>query len=835
MYKKALKELGINDDEEIIKFSSLLTEIDAPNSLDGLIGVLKNIRAAFDDTWMDDIHRDTELTKRIQYLLEASDSLLSVIRNNGNPKKYKRSNEKTELSELFRGSLTDYPFYPVFYLINRKNASFFKWTRHVLLMLKYLVRDKNDDTERFKEYEFNLLSVFFRRLTVNTTAITWLEMMDCRKCQNLSEFIGYLYNYRAFYKKTNNLNYTSLLSQGSLSSESKLDNAIYLYHEITNCINILEIPLGRRKKRKQITKIKRNHANPKESINSHGVTELERDVIVQIESLANGTKDDEVYSIQQVSMSDDIDDVGEEIFEQQHEQLYVFTDHEPVEAYIAAFHGKRVAKGVIKRIERQHHYLKTENRTLSNIEVNRILNFCLSPKEDSDKLFAAFYLVMIFFSGQKEHDLSNTDVSYLDTAKSYPHVNLSNNTFVMPAFQIQYSSDSNHECLVKYSEFLHLPLPKVLSDIAEELLESYYYLFSGSLFRTSATHIDKVEKELGIKSIRSKIENHLFLRACAMFGSACATLMFNRPAPGSQARLYYTALSISVLQTRYRKLIEAISLEVGILIPFCNTTDSDEFNYTYIGCRDLPIFGQYHQLVSGIKNKLAYLKKLLPHSITTKLDERNNWTLDPLMQFHNLYTAYCIVCQGLLSGIRPTHDGFINLSEILADSKVAIIRDKDSADEFHTRTLPLHQYAIKIAQMYRNHLMSMLSHLHRLDLLRKWQELGCPEPFFFTASNIKNGSVKVTVSSYRPYIYNQQTSDFFKLPANSNRKFLRSYFEFKNINPIFIDAFLGHSNIGESQWHVFSTLSINDIREEIEPVLDEIRKSLGIKALQGID
>ncbi|MCC5453188.1 hypothetical protein LMJ53_15825 [Rheinheimera sp. UJ51] len=834
MYKKALKELGIKDDEEISWFSSLLTEIDAPSSLDGIIGVLKNIRAAFDDIWMDDIHRDIALTKRIQYLLEASDSLLGIIRNNGNPKKYKRNNEKTELNELFRGSLTDYPFYPIFYLINRKNASFFKWIRHVLLMLKYLVRNKNDDTERFKDYEYNLLSVFFRRLTVDTTAITWLEMMDCRKCQNLSEFIGFLYNYRTFYKKTNNLNHISLLSPGSLSSESKSDNAIYLYHEITNCIKVLEIPLGKRKNRKQISKIKRNHANPKESINNHGVTELERDVIVQIESLANGTKDDEVYSIQQVSMSDDIDDAGEEVFEQQHEQLYVFTDHEPVEAYIAAFHGKKVAKGVIKKIERQHHYLKTENRTLSNTEVSRILNFCLSPKEGPDKLFAAFYLAMIFFSGQKEHDLSNTDVSYIDSAKSYPHVNLSKNTFVIPAFKIQYSSDSNHECSIKYSEFLHLPLPKVLSNIAEELLEGYY-LSSSSLFRTSATYIDNVEKELGIKVIRSKLENHLFLRACAMFGSACATLMFNRPAPGSQARLYYTALPISVLQTRYRKLIEVISLEVGIEIPFCDTTDSNELNKTFIGCRDLPTFTQYKQLISGIQNKLADLKKRLPHSKTTKLDENSNWTLDPLMQFHNFYTAYCIVCQGLLSGIRPTHDGFINMSEILADSKVAIIRDKDSADEFHTRTLPLHQYAIKIAQMYRNHLMSILSHLHRLDLLRKWQELGCPEPFFFTASNIKNGSVKVTVSSYRPYIYIQQTSDFFKLPANSNRKILRSYFELKNINPIFIDAFLGHSNIGESQWHVFSTLSINDIRKAIEPLLDEIRKSLGIKALQGID
>lgn len=826
--------MNITSADEIVKYSELLDAIDAPASLERVVAVLKNIRFAFDAVWFDDILRDPPLRNKVEELLAAADELIAVIKKNRNSKEYHRDKTRTELVEIFPRILTKNPLYPVLYLINTKNHNFFKWARHLLLVLKYLVREKKTLNERFKNYEFNDLSVFFRRLTKDETAKIWLMKTNCQQCKNLSDFVGLLYNYRYFYKNHHALGGRVYSSKGSLTSSDPLQKHIYLYHEISKIIQILEIPLGYKKNRKLAAAKARSNLNQKILVNMHGVTELQENVILQIESLPNGYDSEMLYSILQVDFTDDIADSGEEVLEQQQEESYVFQDNEYTEEYIAAFHARRLSKAVTKRIERQHQFLKTESRTLSNYELSNLIKFCSAPGNDFYDLSFALTLSLVFFTSKNHTYFNNIAIDYDDAGKHTPHISLKDRLITLPAFEVLYTSgESTFECQHEYSDKIYIPLPEIIENIALTLVEKYDYISESSYVK--ALDKEKVSREIKLHGSLSKIQNHLFLRACEKFGSACATLMFSRPAPGSQARLYYTALDINLLQKRYYQLIESVSSEAGCNISFQNLKPQLQPSLL-VGCRDLPSSRQYQKLLSTLQGDIADLRKQIPSTKKTDADngaEVNE--LHALIRFHNIYTTYCIACQGLLTGLRPTHSGFINLSNINLESKIAILRDKDSEDEFHTRTLPITPTAIKIAEAYRRHINAMLGHLHRFDLLDEWIAQGNPEPFYFTPKSLKQGKRRYSISSYRPFLYQQHVENIFNLPPNSNRRYLRSRLETLNVKSFFIDCFLGHANLGESLWHKDSTLSLREVRDVLEQHLEKLVEELGIKILKGID
>lgn len=228
----------------------------------------------------------------------------------------------------------------------------------------------------------------------------------------------------------------------------------------------------------------------------------------------------------------------------------------------------------------------------------------------------------------------------------------------------------------------------------------------------------------------------------------------------------------------------------------------------------------YRTLLDGLKNDLATL---------SKNDLSPDW-----VRFHNRFTAYCVVAQGLLTGIRPTHSGFINYADMLLEARVAVVRDKDSADEYHTRTIPLHPVAIKIAKAYKEHIEAIAGRLHRIGMLTQWHAANCPTPFFFTNTQNLDNRYKVAIMPFKPSLLSQELQPHFNLPPNSNRKLLRSELERKAVPAMCIDALLGHANLGETLWHPHATLSLEDVRQTLLPHLNELVTSLSIQVLPGV-
>jgi hypothetical protein len=816
-YDSALEKLGIPQEDKPA-YTQLLRHLHTPSDLKYLHAVLRNLITTFSEGWLEDISIDNEIVSFTHKSLEQANLLTEALRASSRASYFIRPSDEKNLRKILHGELEANPFYAIYFLLNKVNADFFKWLRQVLFVIPQIIKDRTVDEERLKPYEPVFLGRFFRQMTEREEAIEWLSQTDCKQCKNLKAFVGWLYEYRYFFRRKHNLSFSDLKAEGIKSTENVKESAVARYHEISKCIGILEIPLGHRKNRR--TTVTRGPSNtaPRDLIPLHGVTALESDVIVQIETLPDDDdKDNELYSVLQVQLEDELIQAGEEIYEQQQDEMYIFADQEPVESYVAAFHGRRLSKAIMRRIERQHQYLASTRQCLPNTQVYQLLNWVQTARQNFEKAEAASAASIIFFTARPPSKTASINLSdfCLDTQ-----------TFKIPAFNVQYATplpaSTNADSTTKPA--LVLPMASIFHKAFFDY-KSYEVPHSSlhgkdnfcSHYKSGKELSDLLEN-LGITT--QQTANHLFIRACAMFGPACATLMFNRPAPGSQARLYYTSISATLLEQRYRQLVAQVLKDAGIETDVFPQKPTTKQEYK-LGCREAPTLSDYSNLIEGLHNDLATLSKNQPDG---------NWVC-----FHNKFTAYCIVTQGLLTGIRPTHSGFINHSEMLLEARVAVVRDKDSADEYHTRTIPLHPLAIKIAEAYKAHMIAIIGRLHRVGLLAQWKAAGSPEPFFFTNTVENNNGYKVAIMPFRPSLLSQELIEHFSLPPNSNRKLLRSELERKAVPTTCIDALLGHANLGETIWHPHSTLSLAEVQQTVLPHLNKLIEQLNIRAIQGLE
>lgn len=188
-----------------------------------------------------------------------------------------------------------------------------------------------------------------------------------------------------------------------------------------------------------------------------------------------------------------------------------------------------------------------------------------------------------------------------------------------------------------------------------------------------STDIDAFIKSIGTGTLtQGRISNCLLTLSCATFGQATTALLFNREPPGSSARNYYTSLGTSLLQKRYQHLLDIMAISIEKEPPIYSTPNSTG----WIGARYRPEITQVANAVSAIKQDLARL--------LVQLTEQGIW-----IEFHNLYSTYQILCQSLLTGMRPITTPIVK-RELLIDSVGVVIRkEKSREDEFNTRHIPV--------------------------------------------------------------------------------------------------------------------------------------------------
>lgn len=825
-------ELFLDDsftDKESLQL--LLTRLNAPSNLLGIAGVFENIKEALQLPLMKEVNCVDSLVEDIRLMEEIVYQCHPKITTEKRHALMRRNQKDLKIGAALRGTIDDHPIYALYYLNSDENQRFFHWLRQVMFTLERTTTHRLGDGQHFKKHDFNGISIAMRRLTENNeVASKWLLQQNCSYIPSYAAFIEILFEYLDFFRANSEMFPRGSKKQGKLEHPDPRERNQYLYKEMLNVISILKIALYYKKPRRNGAPRSNGSKVITSSLNHHGISALTGSSLVYPETLPTDNHSEEtLYSVLQTNFGEDEILSGEELFEQSSEEMYIFAEQEPIEHYIAAFHGRRLASASRKRVERQHQFLPTSNHLLSKQQLQQLLKACFQSRPDDSEL--AKRILMILFCARAANDFKFTKQiqKFGQGSIAIPLVLFDCSEVALPAFQINYENDFVELNATPLANIITLPFPNELREWLFVNKSENARVNSDKLFDDDHFDLSELEDFIGCAGLNdisiTQISNHLFLRACQKFGSATATLMFGKPAPGSQARLYYTALPQTEIRARYRELIMELSEHSAVPLNFTDLDKFPDVSDLSLGCRYKPQTSQYQEALSQLRADLKNRRAQVLNDA--------QWLI-----FHNEFTVYSILCQGLLTGLRPTHDGFIRWNDILHSAGVAVVRDKDTSDEFHSRTVPLHPLAIKIAENYHEHLKSVLGRLHRLGMLEQWRTLECPEPFFFTNANPKrrnaDPAIRVAITPFRPGKYFELLKPWLEFPANSHRKFLRSFLDLRRVSPEIVDAFLGHGNLGEHFWHPQSTLSFTDIRQTLTPHLDALIELLDIRAVSGL-
>ncbi|WP_404397976.1 hypothetical protein [Idiomarina loihiensis] len=524
---------------------------------------------------------------------------------------------------------------------------------------------------------------------------------------------------------------------------------------------------------------------------------------------------------------EDFEASGQEPEENFPEKLSIWFMDMSVPYYAQQFRAQIQGVGQQSRIIRHNQYLPFSTTRLTAGEVDNLLTLLNSRivdnKHDAAVLMIAITMLLtsstyerakqllIIPHGQNTSNAIETDEIGFDITRC---------CWVVPRISLPFRTfEQSYDDALPPLNTLSLPLgmKRVNSLVAQYFLPGSDKLkkaFSG--LKINSNEVKKIFKEAGNRITNAKVSNHLISSLAAAHGSAIAGYTFGRALPGSLARYYYTAHTQSFFEMCYRQtLLEQLNASVD-RVPY---TLSNEHSQPL----KLPVLGaRYRPDEEAIKRAIE--------SLLIALDEQKSTTSQfSFVEIHNLFTTYSIFAQSLLTGIRPIIDPFVSVNDILFSSDIAIVRDKDNEYNSHTRSIVMHPAAIKIADNYSAHRCIVLEKLLLLNpqcFDNDFMQLN--RTFFIHPRTFE-------VQEAKPKIVKNYLQPFFVLPLNSNRKFLRSFLETKQVSPEAIDAALGHHSLGEAIGDSMSTYSLTEVREELALQIGKISKLFGIKTPEGLN
>ena len=490
--------------------------------------------------------------------------------------------------------------------------------------------------------------------------------------------------------------------------------------------------------------------------------------------------------------------------------------------YAQQFRAKIARQGQISRIQRHNQYLPSSVNLINQVEVNKLLkyleNYHVVDREQAALILLIYIMLLTsspferaklftIFVDKEEHAIFDDGIGYY----------LVSNEWFVPRLRLPFTTKE-----IIFSKAL-IPAQKIELPVythrVKELIELFFKSdkkLSKPLLKMSVSkaQVTKFLRAVDTRFTPAKISNFLILRLATSTSISVAGYLFSRALPGSLARYYYSSHSPFEYQKIYKELVQKA-------LPHCNVVELAH-GFTEIPSSKPPNgFGaRYVPSSESVRRAIEMMEKELCDWVYTKKHG--------FIEFHNLFTVYCIFAQSLLTGVRGVIDPFIGRKMLIDASGLAVFRDKDTEDQFHSRILPLHPLAISICDEYERHCqivfekMLLLNPLFcRSDILKK------DTTFLIQPENF-------SVVETRPSRIKSILDAFYNLPINSNRKFLRSFLEREGLISEAIDAALGHASIGEPIGDSMSTFSFIDLKNQLFPALDKLTDEVGLRLLKGL-
>lgn len=491
--------------------------------------------------------------------------------------------------------------------------------------------------------------------------------------------------------------------------------------------------------------------------------------------------------------------------------------------YAQKFRAKIKLKGRVARIIRQNQYLPLNTHLMNHVEAKMLVNV-LETCEVKTKLFAAQILTlyaMLLTSSPFERAKSviicfnNDQIPQSDEFIGY---NFKTNVWIIPRLALPFATKEEKQ-------------PKALNPLQQIMLPVYTNRIQeliGKFFRPEKARttplarmgfnkasVGSILKTVNDRLTPAKVSDFLMTSLAVTTSLSVAGYLFNRALPGSLARYFYSSHPQAWYQKIYHELLLGI-LPTGTFDFHAQQSDTDPQTDDNNG------FGaRYVPSTKSVKETLQSIRQDLSGNLM--INEKHAF-----IAFHNIFTLYSIYAQSLLTGIRAVIDPFIGSHQVIDSSGIAIFRDKDSDDQFHSRILPLHPLAFDIAIEYERHCQIIFEKMLFLD------PLFCRNKILEKNSTFLIHPETFHVIETRPSQIKNLLVRYSDLPINSNRKYLRSFLEREGAIPEVIDATLGHASLGEPIGDTMSTFSFVDLKNQLFPLLDKLIEEAGLKLVRGL-
>lgn len=492
--------------------------------------------------------------------------------------------------------------------------------------------------------------------------------------------------------------------------------------------------------------------------------------------------------------------------------------------YAQQFRAKVKKQGQLAKIERYNQHLPSTIHLMNEVEANSLLQ-TLEGYQVKNKEQAALVLtlyIMLFTSSSFERAKSLTvfvddeeGVFRLDDGIGY---DLTLNVWAVPRLRLPFSTtEKNLPGALTPRDKIEL---HVHTNRVKELIENFFTLENKvskplARMRFKKSQVTEILRSVDERLTPAKVSDYLILSLSVFTSVSVSGYLFNRALPGSLARYYYSSHTECAYQETYNELVLRKLPECSFDWGAYNRSENPFSNPEYgLGARYVPTAESIREVL-----------RLMSTDLYGNWRQKQKYSF---IHFHNWYTAYCIFAQSLLTGIRAVVDPFVGTQQVIDTTGLAVFRDKDTKDQFHTRILPMHSFALELALEYEHHRQVVLEKMLLINpLFCRSKILDSDTTFFIEPAT--NQAIEARPSQVKRFL-----GAFSILPINSNRKFLRSYLERQGLTPETIDATLGHASLGEPIGDSMSTFSFVDLKKELFPALERLIEEVGLKLLKGL-
>ena len=286
-----------------------------------------------------------------------------------------------------------------------------------------------------------------------------------------------------------------------------------------------------------------------------------------------------------------------------------------------------------------------------------------------------------------------------------------------------------------------------------------------------------------------------------------------------EPRMHYTRQSIPRIEKTYQEVMAQITKYVGAprLEPSVIETGLNDSEAS-VGARFVISSSSLRGMIEELGESLR---------------DRHLNREDPIVvaKYHNRYMLYCLLYQGLDTGIRiNTKPQQIFASWDKRGGEAGCrdfgVADKGGLEEDRARPIRISR---NLARQFSSLKLHDQEVRQRPGMWIQSQVLGeSIWPYFVTTED-------QTLLPLSPGVLTDLIQSVFgyPIPANFHRAFLRTELIHRGCHPQFVDCFMGHANIGELSFSSFSTFDFERYFTEIDRFRTEIHTEIGLVPIES--